>query len=67
MDRFAHTTCPYCGKEVGVRIRNDYRQKSVVTCDKSDGGCDRDIVLSATVRIEVKALKIEGEDERDVG
>lgn len=65
MNRYAHVACPYCGCDVRVHVEDDLRQRTVVTCDKEDGGCDRDFVASVFVRIEVKALKIEGEARND--
>lgn len=61
MKRTITVKCPYCGARMNVAVTNDYRQKKVVTCDMENGGCDKDFVVSVTVSISTKSLKIEGE------
>lgn len=63
MDRNVTVCCPYCGCEAKVKVTEDFFQKTVVTCDIMDGGCDRDFVVDIRVSIDAKALKIEGEEE----
>lgn len=64
MNRNVKVTCPYCGQEVTVQVTEDFHQKTVVTCDVEDGGCDRDFVVDVWVSIDAKALKIEGEEQK---
>ena len=62
MNRTVTVLCPYCGMKNTVRIQEDFRQKSIATCDMVEGGCDKDFVVDAFVSIETKVLKIEGEE-----
>lgn len=62
--------CPYCGKgnSVVLDIKNQCQShsKKITNCDTQFGrfgGCGRDFVASIDVNIELKALKIEGEDD----
>lgn len=61
MNRIVRVLCPYCGCEAKVQVTEDSYQKTVVTCDNMEGGCDRDFVVDILVSINAKALKIEGE------
>ena len=62
MERYVHTTCPYCGKEAKVKAEDNYGEKKVVLCDSEEGGCDKYFVADITVFFNVHPLKIEGED-----
>lgn len=62
MNRNVYTACPYCGKGNFVMVKDNYRQKTVVTCDEEEEGCGKDFVAVIEVSFTVKELKIEGEE-----
>ena len=62
MNRNVRVLCPCCGHEAKVQVTEDVYQKTVVTCDNTEGGCDRDFVVDIRVSIAAKALKIEWEE-----
>lgn len=56
--------CPYCGAANNIVITSDRGSRDIILCDPMYGGCDKYFVAKSTVNIEVKCLKIEGENER---
>lgn len=56
-----YSICPYCGLTNVNEEEFNYIStiKSVVTCDVIEGGCDKDYVVSTTLKIECESLKIE--------
>lgn len=63
MKRTIAVICPYCGAKNVVTIEDDYGENKVVTCDPTEGGCEKDFVVKAKVAISVKVAKIEGEED----
>lgn len=61
MNRKIGVTCPYCGHQNYIHMRDDYEAKAVITCDEMEGGCGSDFVVKASVEIKVKTLEIIGE------
>ena len=64
--RRTYIRCPYCGYSNAVELVEEYHQRTVVTCDNEDAeGCGRDFVADILVRLDTKALKIEGEEDKE--
>lgn len=66
MNRNVTVRCPYCGCEAKVKVTEEFSQKTVVTCDIMDGGCDQDFVVDIRVSIDAKVLKIEGGEKKSL-
>lgn len=67
MVRKAYVMCPYCGRYVPVDVDGNRDQRRVVDCITEDGespGCGKSFVADVTVKLDVKALKIEGEEDK---
>lgn len=59
----AQFDCPYCGTTAHYLV-NPADGPRVIVCDSDEGGCDRQFVVTVTVRVATTVRRIEGEIAR---
>ena len=65
MKRCVNVTCPYCHKITGLMVECDGcedEERFIASC--GDTKCNKDFVVTARIVVDVRANRIEGEENR---